>query len=104
RPAGVGLGVDEERLAILPGDIAPVVRVAFTVHPFACARVAQDFDRTVFEHAGADALEDMRFCLALDDDAVDGVEMEQMRQEEVGRAGANDSDLSARPVCSLYAA
>ena len=37
RPAGVRLGVDEKRIAVLPDDEAPVMRMTFAIHPLAGA-------------------------------------------------------------------
>ena len=104
RPAGMRLGVDEERLAVLPGDEAAVMRMALAVHPLSGPRIAQDLDRAEFEHAGADALEHMRSCLALDDDTVEPESIKQVRQKEAGRAAPDDRDLGARHVRSLSVA
>ncbi len=95
RPAGMGLRVDKEGLAVLPDDEAAVMRMAFAVHPFASARIAQHLDGAVFEHAGADALQDISFGLPLEDDAVDSLSVQQMGQKQAGRAAADDRDLSA---------
>ena len=99
RPAGVRLGVDEKRLAVLPDDEAAVMRMAFAVHPLAGARIAQNLDRAEFEHAGADAFQHIRFRLPLDDDAVDSMPMQQMGEEQAGRAAADDRDLSPAHAC-----
>ena len=95
RPAGVRLGVDEEGRAVLPDNEAAVMRMAFAVHPLARARVTQHLNGAVFKHAGADALEHIGFRLPLDDDAVDFITMQQMREEQASRTAADDRDLSA---------
>ena len=101
RPAGVRLGVDEKRIAVLPDDEAAVMRMTFAIHPFAGAGLAQNLDRAEFEHAGADAFQHIGFRLPLEDDAVDSVAVQQMGEEQAGRAAADDRDLSALHVHSL---
>ncbi len=73
--------------------------MAFAVHPLAGARIAQHLDRAEFEHARADALEHMRLALPFEHDAVDSMSVQQMRQEQAGRAAADDRDLSAAHAC-----
>ena len=58
--------VDQKRLAILPGDEASIVGVAFMVHPLAQTRLAQKLHRSRLEDSGADPPEHMRFRLPLD--------------------------------------
>ncbi len=103
-------GIDQKRLAVLPCDPTPVVRVAFALHPLAQARLPQKLDRSPFEHAGADPLQHMRLRLPFEHDAVDPAEVKQMRQEHARRTAADDRDLgalhdipprSARPLCTV---
>ena len=95
RPAGMLPRIDRERLAVLPRDPRAVMRMAFAVHPFPDAGVAQQLDRAVFEHAGPNALEHVRLGLPLEHDAVDSAKMQHMGQEEAGGPPADDRDLSA---------
>ena len=99
---GMRLGVDKERIAVLPDDEASVMRVTFAIHAFAGARIAQNLNGAEFEHPGADAFQHIGFRLPLDDDAVDSVAVQQMREEQASRAAADDRDLSARHVHSLW--
>ena len=69
--------------------------MALAVHPFARAGIAQQLDRPEFKHAGANTLKHMRFRLPFEHDAVDMVPMQQMGQQDAGRAAADDRDLSA---------
>ena len=94
RLARVRLGVDEKRLAVLPDDEAPVMRMTFAIHALARARIAQHLNGAEFEHPGADALQHVGFRLPLDDDAVDSMAVQQMREEQASRAAADDRDLS----------
>ena len=107
-PAGMRLRVDEERLAVLPDDPAAVVRMTFAIHAFAGARFAQHLNGTEFKHPGADAFQHIRFRLPLDDDAVDSMAVQQMREEQASRTAADNRDLSPAHACSpsmgLYAA
>ena len=100
RPAGVRLGVDEKRVAVLPDDQAAVMRMTFAIHAFAGARIAQNLDGAEFEHPGADAFQHIGFRLPLDDDAVDSMAVQQMREEQASRTAADDRDLSPAHACS----
>ena len=100
RPAGVGPGVDEKWIAVLPDDEAAVMRMTFAVHPFAGAAIAQHLDGAEFEHAGADALQHIGFRLPLDDDAVDSMAVQQMGEKQAGRTAADDRDLGPAHACS----
>ena len=69
--------------------------MTFAIHAFAGARLAQNLDRSEFEHPGADAFQHIGFRLPLEDDAVDSMAVQQMREEQASRAAADDRDLSA---------
>src|SRR5215470_912374 len=70
--------------------------MALPVHALAEADFAQQPDATGLQHAGADALEHIGAALALQHDAVDAAPVQNMRQQQTGRAAADDRDLSAR--------
>src|SRR5580700_6668158 len=69
------------------------MRVAFAIHAFAGARIAQHLNGAEFEDAGTDAFQHIRFRLPLDDDAVDSMAVQQMGEEQASRAAADDRDL-----------
>ena len=96
--AAMRSGVDQEGFSILPRDPAAVVDMAFSVHSLPEAGVAQQLDRALFQHPGANALQDMRLALPLEHDAVDPAEVQHVRQEHAGWAAADDRDLSALHV------
>ena len=104
RLARVRFGVDEKWLAVLPDDEAAVMRMAFAIHAFAGARIAQHLNGAEFEHAGTDAFQHIRFRLPLDDDAVDSMAVQQMGEEQASRAAADDRDLRPAHACPPPAA
>ena len=71
----------------------PVVDETLAVHALAGARVAQQVDDIVLEHAGANALLDVVAAPVLEHDRVDPRVPQQQRQRQPGRAGADDRDL-----------
>src|SRR5262249_31660361 len=97
--AGKSLRVDEKPGSALPGDRRAVVRMTFAVHALAKPNLAQKPDSAVFEHAGADAFEHVCAALALQHNAVDTITIQNMREQQTGRAAADDRDLSARSRC-----
>jgi hypothetical protein len=62
--------------------------------------VAQQVDRPLLEHAGADAVLDVVAAPTLEDDAVDPGELEQPRERQACRAGADDPDLRSQTPSS----
>ena len=74
-------------------QVDAVVDDALAVHALADARVAQELDRALLEHARADAVLDVFAAAVLEDDALDPRDLEQPREREPGRAGADDPDL-----------
>ena len=103
----LGLAVDVDRLAA--GELAHVDPVALAVElqldarvdealaaqalPDAC--VGEEVDDALLEHAGADARLDVLAAAVLEDHRLDPVEVEQLREHQAGRAGADDRDLRA---------
>ena len=73
-----------------------VVHGAFGQHAPAHAAVAQQVGRPLLEHAGPHAGLDVGAGAAFDDDAPDPRQMQQVRQHQARRAGADDADLRAR--------
>ena len=69
--------------------------MALTVHAGAEPDLAQQRDRARFQHAGANPLEHILPGLPLQDDAVDAVLVQDMRQQQPCRAAADDCHLSS---------
>ena len=61
--------------------------------PLADAGLGQQVDRALLQHAGAHAVLDVVAVAALEDDRVDAGEMQQMRQQQARRTGADDAHL-----------
>ncbi len=66
---------------------------ALAVHALADARIAQQVDRALLQHAGTDALLDVLARAVLEDYRLDALARKQLRQRQSGRPGAHDPDL-----------
>ena len=69
--------------------------------PSRCSRsptpaLAEQIDRALLQHAGADTLLDIVAAARLEHDRLDARDLEQPRQREPGGAGADDPDLGPR--------
>jgi hypothetical protein len=71
------------------------MRMAFPVHARAEPDLAQQRDGAGLEYPGADATEHVGAALPLQDDALDAVAMENVRQEQAGRTAADDRHLGS---------
>ena len=103
-----GLAVDHDVLAagqfrqvdamgvVLTGDGEAVMRKTFGMHPRAGAGLFQHFDRALLKHAGAHAREHMLEAGALEDQRLYTDVVQQLAEQQAGRAGANDADLSGQ--------
>src|SRR5262249_37787808 len=80
----------------LPCDGGAVVGMTFAIHTLAEIDSTQKIDGASLQHAGANAAQDMRPALPLEHHAVDAVEIEHVRQQQPGRAAADDRHLSSR--------
>ena len=103
----LGLGVD--RHPAPAGQVAEVEVMPFTlelqvdsavfealgVHPVAQADRAEQFYRARLKQAGPLARLAVGPAAVLDHDGVDAAQGQQVREEQAGRAGPDDSDLSA---------
>jgi hypothetical protein len=58
----------------------------------------EQLDRALLEHAGANSRQNIGAILALEDDGIDAVHMQQLREQQAGRSGADDGDLSTQNV------
>ena len=73
-----------------------VVDDALAVEPLAEPHPPQQVDRALLQHAGAHALLDVLARAGLEDHVVDPGLVQELPEDEAGRAGADDADL--RPL------
>ena len=81
------------------GEIAAVDRLvdhAFAPQPLIEAEFTHQVDRALLQHAGADAMLDVVAVVRLEHDALDPGHLQQARQREPGRSGADDADLGSQ--------
>ena len=74
------------------------MRHPFGIHPLADTGLAQRLDRAVLEHAGAHPCLDVGAVATFQHDRLDALQVQQLRQHEAGRSGADDRHLGAHPV------
>jgi hypothetical protein len=73
-------------------DVETFVAQSLAREPIADADLAQKVHCVLFEDARADALDDMLLAADFDDDRVDAGQVQQVAEQEPGRAGADDAD------------
>ena len=78
-------------------EVEPVVEQALALHPLADAGLDQQIARPVFDQAGADAAFDVGAAAVLQNDGIDALKMQEMRQHQPGRPGADDPHLRSHP-------
>jgi hypothetical protein len=104
----LGLAVDQDRTAArvfeqvdmihatfsgaVMRDVEALVRLAFAVHARATLRFAHQRGKTMLQHAGADAPEDVRAAVFLQDDGLDALQVQKLGEQESGRAPADNAD------------
>ena len=76
-------------------ELRAFMRQAFPPHARPEAGLLQHIDDVVLQDAGADAVLDVGAGPRLDHDAVDAGEVQEMAEQQPGRAGADDRDLRA---------
>jgi hypothetical protein len=74
-------------------EIDAVVHEPFAVHAGAEPEGPEQIDGSLLEHAGAQASLDVRTIATFDDDRLDAVGMEDVREREAGGTGPDDRDL-----------
>ena len=109
-----GLAVDHHGLAgqlferqamarAVDADLHAVVDETVGMHPGADAGLVQQIHRDLFDDAGAHAAKHMVGGLPLQDDVLDAAFVEELTQQQPGRAGTDDDDLCSHQrklVCS----
>ena len=81
--------------AAAEADVEPRVGHALAMQPLAGAELVHQVDGALLQHAGAHAALDVVAAARLQHDAVDAGALQQQRQEQPGRTGADDPDLRA---------
>jgi hypothetical protein len=71
----------------------PAVLEAFALKPLPDARLDEEVDGTLLQYARAHPVLDVVAVAILDDDRIDPRAMQQMRQQQAGRTGADDAHL-----------
>ena len=81
-------------------ELDALVDGALAVHPLSDAGLAQGVHGSLLEHAGAHALLDVLAVARLQHDGLDPVQVQQVGEQQAGRAGADDGDLGVYPHTS----
>lgn len=101
------LAVDGDRAAAgQPAQVDPVTLAGeqqldavmfepLAPHPVAEAGFVQRVDRSLLEHAGANAVLAVFPRAGFDEDGIDALQAQQMGKQKAGRTGADDGDLGA---------
>ena len=76
------------------GDEEPVMNLAFVVHAIAAPGFPHEFGEAMFEHAGANAAEDVFPAVLLEHNGVDALEVQQLRQQQARRTTADNANLN----------
>jgi hypothetical protein len=74
-------------------EMDAVVGQPLALHALADAGVDQQIARPLLDQAGADAALDIVAVAVLDDDGLDALEMQKVREHEAGGPGADDPNL-----------
>ena len=77
------------------GQPDAIVHQALAVHALAHARLVEQVDADLLQHAGADTAEHIVGAALLEHDVVDAGLVQQLAEQQAGRAGADDDDLGA---------
>ena len=72
--------------------------MAVTIHAVGEADLAQQVDRPLLQSTGPNSLQDIMPGLPLQHDAIDAVPIEDVRQQQTGRAPADDCYLGSHGV------
>jgi len=73
-----------------------VMHQAFAPQTLADARLGEQIHRALLQYARANSLFGMFAGLSFDDHGINSFEMEQEREDQAGRPGSDDADLSAK--------
>ena len=80
---------------VAKAEVDAAVHQPLGVHALAQAELVHQVDRALLEHAGADAAQHVVAAALLDHHGVDAGLVQQLPEQQAGRAGADDGDLGA---------
>jgi hypothetical protein len=100
-PAGQALEINVHA-ATIEDQFKAIVGQAFGVHALANPGLAQQLHHALFEHAGADAAEDVVGRLPFQDHSVDPSVVQQLAEQQPRGAGADNGDLSLEGFHCCY--
>ena len=92
------LGERDAVAAAAEAQIDAFVHEALALHALAHAALRQQVDRALLEHAGADRGLDFLAAARLDHHRGDALEVQEVREEQAGRARSDDGDLGFQTV------
>ena len=108
----LGLTVDDDRTATrifvqidavhhaVVGDIETLVNLAFAVHPLAALRLTHQRGEAMLQNARANSAQDIVTAVLFEDDGVDALEVQKLRQQKPRRPAADDANLDLHFVSS----
>ena len=80
-------------MAVVERDVEPVVNEPFLVHAPTAPDLIQQTHRAAFEHAGADASQNIVARMAFQNHTFDANRMKQLAEKQSRRSRTDDSDL-----------
>ena len=83
-------------------DVDPFVPQPAAFAALRRRRSRQQIDGALLEHAGSHAIDHVLAIAVFDDDRVDAVEMEQVAEQQAGRACADNAYLRSQPGHATY--
>jgi hypothetical protein len=69
------------------------MKQSFPPHPIAYVHLVEQINRTLLQYAGANALFAILAASSLDHYGMDALQVQQLRQNETRRSGADNSNL-----------
>ena len=85
----------------LKTEIQAVVTQPALLHSRTHAHRHEQIDRALFEDASAHPIDDVITAAVLDDDRIDAVAVQQLREHQPCRTCADDADLCSMTMCHV---
>src|SRR6185369_1397582 len=76
-------------------ELDAVMHQSFALEPVANAHTGEQLHGTLLEHAGANTLFNVLAGVHLENDGIDAFQMQEVRKNESGGTGSDDSNLCA---------
>src|SRR5690606_36471794 len=96
---GVPVEVDTVQLSVM-SDIEAVVDLSLPIHAVAALGLSHQGGEAVLQNSGADAREDIFSAVLFEQDRVDVLEMQKLRQQQAGRTTVDDAYLCSHGIPS----